>query len=254
MKQLSRLTILICACAALALTATAGPESSGKEMKQVAPAPPPPCDWTGFYLGLHVGGQFGHAEDKDLDGYNFLDKPWGYSQSGVVAGGQVGYNWQWNWLVLGPEFDIGYMNIDGSGHEPGSPNADTRGESSSDFYTTLRGRAGVAFGSWLFYATGGAIGVNWDTRVVDNCDVEPCGTDTLDARKQEFDWGWTVGGGIEHMFGCHWSLKVEYLYYVLDAQTFNGAAHEFDGDFDGQFNFRANNEGNIVRAGLNYKF
>src|SRR5438094_1828902 len=118
MKQLIRLTILFCACAALALTVVAGPEplSSGKEMKQVAPAPLPECNWTGFYIGLNVGGQFGHAEDKDLDGYNSsgpLDstgKPWGYDQSGVIAGGQVGYNYQWNWLVLGIEGEGGYMN------------------------------------------------------------------------------------------------------------------------------------------------
>src|SRR5437588_9266601 len=105
MKQLLRLTILFCACAGLTLMVSAGPEavSSGKEMKQVAPAPLPECNWTGFYIGLNVGGQFGHAENTDVDGYNSFStldttgKPWGYSQSGVVAGGQVGYNHQWNW-------------------------------------------------------------------------------------------------------------------------------------------------------------
>ena len=102
------------------------------------PAPPPPCDWTGFYVGVNVGGQFGHSEDLDHD-YNVgfagipPDKPWGYNESGAVAGGQVGYNWQWNWLVLGPEFDVGYMSLDGRGIEPGSPGGDTRGESDGDF-------------------------------------------------------------------------------------------------------------------------
>src|SRR5689334_18208861 len=87
MKQLTCLTLAGCASVALALTAFAGTEmSSGKEMKQVAPAPPPECNWTGFYIGLNVGGQFGHSEDKDLDDYNFPDKPWGYDESGVVAG------------------------------------------------------------------------------------------------------------------------------------------------------------------------
>src|SRR5213082_3270708 len=93
MKQLIRLTILFCACAALALTVVAGPEPlpSGKEMKEVAPAPLPECNWSGFYIGLNVGGQFGRSENKDLDDYWFADKPWGYDQSGVIAGGQVGY-------------------------------------------------------------------------------------------------------------------------------------------------------------------
>src|SRR5436190_5618969 len=96
MKQLIRLTILFCACAALALTAVAGPEAlpSGKEMKQVAPAPLPECNWTGFYIGLNVGGQFGHAEDVNIDDYGFAEgpdpRPSGYDRSGAVAGGQVG--------------------------------------------------------------------------------------------------------------------------------------------------------------------
>jgi len=269
MKQLFRLTILFCACAGLPLSALAGPEPlpSGKEMKQVAPAPLPECNWTGFYVGLHVGGQFGHAEDVDIDSFGRAvgpePRPWGYDQSGVVAGGQIGYNFQWNWLVLGPEIDLGYMNADGSGFEP-DPAPGTRafqrgerpevqGHSDSDFYATFRGRIGFTWDKWLFYATGGGIGLNWDTRVRDDCSTPGCTFRTIDAHKEEFDWGWTVGGGIERMIGCHWSIKAEYLYYTLDDQDFTGV--RFDGTrSDGDFRFQAHNHGNIVRAGLNYKF
>jgi outer membrane immunogenic protein len=255
MKQLIRLTILFCTCAALALTVVAGPEPlpSEKEMKQVAPAPPPECNWTGFYIGLNVGGQFGHAEDKDLDGYNALNQQWGYDESGVVAGGQVGYNFQWNWLVLGIEGDGGYMNLDGRGVQPAAANftaSDTVGHSDSDFYTTIRGRLGFAFGHWLFYGTGGGIGVNWETRVIDDCNTGNCGPGTIDAHTTDFNWGWTGGGGIEYMFGCHWTAKIEYLRYHLDDQTFSGV-NSFDGL---RYSFKANAEGNIIRGGLNFKF
>ena len=236
------------------MTAWAGTETySGKEMKQVAPTPTlPTCDWTGFYLGVHVGGQFGHSEDEDIDGYNLPEKRWGYSESGVVAGGQFGYNWQWRWLVVGPEFDIGYMNLPGRGPEPGSPGGDTHGESDGDFYTTLRGRVGVTLdwqGCWLIYGTGGAIGVNYTTRVIDDCVTGACGPDLLDGRRTDFDWGYTVGGGIERMIGRHWSIKAEYLYYNLDDQRFT--ARDSGGS---TLNWRAETEGHIVRAGLNYKF
>ena len=258
MKQLIRLTTLFCTCAAFALTVVAGPEPlpSGKEMKQVAPAPPPECNWTGFYIGLNVGGQWGHSEDRSIDGYfagvdNVL---WGYDESGVVGGGQVGYNFQWNWLVLGVEADGGYMNLDGRG----TPRidrvlfaSDTHGETDSDFYTTIRGRLGFAFGHWLFYATGGGIGVNYETRVIDNCDVAPCGDELINAGKTEFNWGWTGGGGVEYMFGCHWTAKAEYLRYQLDDQHFSGTGVNFGGNF--RFT-GIGTEGNIVRAGLNYKF
>ncbi len=260
MKQLIRLTILSCTCAALALTVVAGPEplSSGKEMKQVAPAPPPECNWTGFYIGLNVGGQWGHSEDIDEDGY-FAPPPnqWGYDESGVIAGGQIGYNFQWNWLVLGVEGDLGYMNLDGDGvakFNRSFEGSDTRGKTSSDFYTTIRGRLGFAFGHWLFYGTGGGIGVNLETRVIDNCDTGACGDDRINAGRTDFDWGWTGGGGIEYMFGCHWTIRTEYLRYKLDDQNFSGGA-TFFGEPDGRFRFKApGTDGNIVRAALNYKF
>jgi outer membrane immunogenic protein len=257
MKQLIRLTILFCTCAGLALTAWAGPEpiSGGKEMKQVAPAPLPECNWTGFYIGINVGGQWGHSEDSDFE-YNFgvpngFDgpKPWGYDESGVIAGGQIGYNFQWNWLVFGIEGEGGYMDLDGSGIEPGSPGLDTRGETDSDFFTTIRGRLGFAFGHWLFYGTGGGIGVNYEKKVIDDCDTGACGGDLLLGREEDFQWGWTGGGGIEYMFNCHWTARIEYLRYELDRDDFR-AVDEF-GD---TFRFDGNTEGNIVRAALNYKF
>jgi outer membrane immunogenic protein len=258
MKQLTCLTIAACASLALALTAFGGPEPlpSGKEMKQVAPAPPPECNWTGFYVGLNIGGQWGHAEDKDLDDYNFDGKPWGYDQSGVIAGGQIGYNFQWNWIVLGIEGDLGYMNLDGRGTEPGSPGGDTVGKSDSDFYTTIRGRVGFAWGNWLFYGTGGGIGLNWDTEVRDDCFVSPCGGGVTDAHKQEFDWGWTAGGGIEYMIGCHWTIRAEYLRFELGDQHFSAPNDIISPPIGttGNFGWRANAEGNIVRAALNYKF
>jgi outer membrane immunogenic protein len=250
MKQLIHMMGVVFACGALS-SAFAGTETySGNEMKAVAPAPPPECEWAGFYMGLHAGGQFGHSETKDLDTWNFPDKPWGYSESGFNGGGQFGYNFQWHWLVLGPEFDVGYMNLEGHGTEPGSPNGDSRGESDSDFYTTLRGRIGVTLdwnGCWLIYGTGGAIGVNYVTRFIDNSAVLP-GAGMLDARDTDFNWGYTVGGGIERMLNRHWSIKTEYLYFELDKQRFDGVSggtrYRFDGD----------TEGHIVRAGLNYRF
>jgi outer membrane immunogenic protein len=261
MKQLTYLTTIFCACAALAVTALGGPEPlpSGKEMKQVAPAPPPECNWTGFYIGVNVGGQWGHSEDVDEDGYiNFPEVThWGYDESGVIAGGQIGYNHQFHWIVLGIEADLGYMNVDGDGVSRVNAKfegSDTRGETSSDFYTTIRGRIGFALGHWLFYATGGGIGVNLETGVHDNCDTGACGDERINADTTDFNWGWTGGGGVEYMFGCHWTIKAEYLRYKLDDQNFSGEA-TFFGTPAGTFHFKApGTDGNIVRAGLNYKF
>jgi outer membrane immunogenic protein len=251
MKQILFVALLV-----MTRLAFAGPESlpSGKEMKEVAPMPPPECNWTGFYVGVNAGGQFGHSENKETD----FGDPWGYSESGVVGGGQVGYNWQWRCLVIGPEIDLGYMNLDGSGNFHSE--ADVLGKSDSDFYATFRGRLGVALGKWLIYGTGGAIGVNYDTRVLD-----PIDPTVFDSHVQDFAWGYTVGGGIERKLNCRWSIKVEYLYFSLDPESFSGpvhldggvAAHSFiSNQSNGTLIDRFNGEttGHMVRAGLNFHF
>src|SRR5256885_16770183 len=110
MKQLIRLTILFCTCAALALTVVAGPEplSSGKEMEQVAPAPPE-CDytWTGFYIGGNAGYGWGDGDTQfhplpDAATFFYLKpitlRP---DPSRFIGGGQSCSNWGWDkWLGL----------------------------------------------------------------------------------------------------------------------------------------------------------
>jgi outer membrane immunogenic protein len=132
------------------------------------------------------------------------------------------------------------MNLDGSGSI--SDSAESRGESDSDFYTTFRGRVGVAWNHWLLYGTGGGIGINYETRFV--------GANFYSGGKTEFNWGYTLGGGMEYMLGCHWSLRAEYLYFETDTQRFT--IHTTLGP--ATYAFEGNTEGNIVRAGLNYKF
>jgi len=249
MKLLTTLSTAIFAGSFLLPGAFAGPEAL-PESKEVALAPAPHCNWTGFYFGASVGGQFGHSEDKTADfGYNADNQEWGYSESGYLAGGQFGYNWQWHWLVLGPEFDGGYMNLNGRGIQPGSPGGDTRGESNSDLYATFRGRLGIGVNCWLIYATGGAIGVNYNTRVVDNCDTGNCGGTLIDGHSRDFDWGYTFGGGVERMFGRHWSIKVEYLYFDLANQSFSGVTN-----LGNRYEWSGETAGHIVRAGLNFHF
>jgi outer membrane immunogenic protein len=249
MKQLIRSTILFSASFALAAMAFAGTDYySGKET--VAPAPAPTlCDWTGFYIGLHAGGQFGHSETNDLDDWNLTaHHHFGYSESGFNGGMQVGYNFQWHWLVTGPEFDLGYLALHGRGTEPGSPGNDSRGEGDGDFYTTMRGRIGVALDCWLVYATGGGIGVNYTKRFIDDCSTGTCGGGVIDARDTDFSWGYTVGGGVERMIGHHWSVKAEYLYFSLGDNRFSAVSGGT------RYGFDAETQGHIVRAGLNYKF
>src|SRR5947207_15397789 len=77
------------------------------------------------------------------------------------------------------------MNLEGSGKEPWSGDVSEDGpnigSSDSDFFTTIRARVGFAFGHWLFYGTGGGIGVNYETKISDP-------GEGVFGSKQDFDW------------------------------------------------------------------
>ena len=279
MKQLIRLTILFCACAALALTVIAGPEAlpSGKEMKQVAPAPPE-CDftWTGFYLGANFGYGWGNA-DTDFDPLpdaptfiNLRPTTLNPDPDGFIGGGQIGFNWQWNkWLVLGVETD--FQGTDIEGNETDSPIIQNNGTPfpRTDSFLTAHermqwfgtGRARIGFVPMcrlLIYATGGAAYGNVDYSANANFGPSPpFATYPVDFTETKF--GWTVGGGLEYAIGHHWTVRAEYLYYDLgdedrtQIQLIGGVPQTLRvPPFFVHYNFETS--GNIVRGGLNFKF
>src|SRR5262249_59369256 len=73
-------------------------------------APPaylaPAFTWTGFYLGANLGAAWAHRDVTDsLLGVNFNN---GNNDAVFMGGGQIGYNWRVNYVVLGfeAEFDV----------------------------------------------------------------------------------------------------------------------------------------------------
>jgi outer membrane immunogenic protein len=183
-------------------------------------SPAPVANWTGFYAGVNVGG--GWANTNDGLGSGDL--------TGVIGGGQLGYNWQVGQFVLGVEGDF-----QGSTQKKSDTLGPISVEQKLPWLATLRGRLGYAPGPLLFYVTGGAAWVNYEVS------GSAAGLTASDNATQS---AWTVGGGVEWMFLPHWSTKVEYLYVdtgdkdvTLFGTTVNGRAKD-----------------NIVRAGLNYHF
>ena len=70
-----------------------------------------PFSWTGFYAGINGGYAWGQSSWSDpavgADSGNF-------NTSGGVVGGQLGYNWQTGFVVLGIETDGDWMSVKGS--------------------------------------------------------------------------------------------------------------------------------------------
>lgn len=220
-------------------------EASQAPFKKIAPSV-----WSGFYTGVLLGGQFGRSSDKTGSfGYNADDDEWNYNESGVNTGIELGYNYLWRRVVVGPEMELGYLGINGSGAQPASPAGDTVGKSHSNFYTALRARIGVDVHRYLLFASGGAIGVNNTKQVVDNCSIAPCGGSTVSAQRHGFTWGYTVGAGVEHLLEKGWSIKLEGLYFNLGNQSFTGTTN-----LGNTYTWTGQTSGYIIRGGLNYHF
>jgi outer membrane immunogenic protein len=271
MKQLVHLMGVVFVCGALT-SAFAGPETySGKEMKQVAPVQPT-CDftWTGFYIGGNAGYGWGNADtdfDPLPDPVTFASlRPTTLSPDpgGFIGGGQLGYNYQWKWLVLGAETD--FQGSDIEGHDTVSPFINNAGAPSAagsflfaheriQWLGTVRGRIGFApVCRLLIYGTGGFAYGNIDYSANTNFGNPP--NSTYPVEFTDTRTGWTAGGGFEYALSNHWTLRAEYLHYDLGdaSRTQNQltAGVPQGPPFFVRYNF--DTSGEIVRAGFNFKF
>jgi outer membrane immunogenic protein len=187
--------------------------------------------------------------------HNAVGDGWSAKPAGLVAGGTLGYNWQVGSLLLGVEGDVGDLGLNGSGTSHFAPtHFDTSSESQTDFYLTARGRLGFIFDHWMLYGTGGYLGADTRLAIIDACGlpspITVCGPSTISAEDRSFRSGWTAGGGIEASLGGRWTGKAEYLYYDLGDRTVSGLA----GRVGPLYSWDLDTHGNIVRAGLNYRF
>jgi outer membrane immunogenic protein len=214
------------------------------------PAPElPPLEaqplWTGFYVGLNVGGAFGSSRNAfDIAGFDL--PPFKTSPAGVVGGGEAGYNWQTGPWVLGLEANFEGSGLSGSRTAPCPPPLCGAVAPSYaqklPWFGTLRPRVGYALGNWLVYATGGgALGQ------VDTSATAAVGSFVATDNRTQARGGWTIGGGVEVELMAGWSAKIEYLYVDLGRRT---TTYLLDPPISNASRFNAN----VVTAGVNYHF
>jgi len=221
------------------------------------PAPlPPPCVWCGWYIGVNVGGAWGN----DTDTYNQTGTPFSASAtlhpSGVIGGGQIGYNWQFNNIVLGIEgdFDGQHNTATANGLLPFPGNTIDRVNISQtdNWLSTVRGRLGVAFGNVLFYGTGGAA---FGDVAHSYTQIRTTTGQALTLSDDDTRTGWTAGAGIEWMVWNNVSLGVEYLHVDLGNTTLvQGSAVTVAGLTFPPSSTSFQNRQDIVRAKWNWHF
>lgn len=231
-------------------------------------------DFKGFYVGANAGGAFGRF---DVD-TSPIFSPTGYFAStstpaitaasahqikpnGFTVGGQAGYNWQWDDVVFGLEWDFGKMDLSGSTtvtqtYPCCAPTAFTvtqTGETS--WVMTARPRVGVVFGHALFYLTAGG--------AVANVKYSALFTDTFataheSASLEDKRPGWVAGAGTEFSLTHHLSVKGEYLYSGFGTSTVtsnNLTAFTPPIAFPTNiFTHTVSLHSGIARGGLNFRF
>jgi outer membrane immunogenic protein len=215
---MKRLLIVTTALTALAASSALAADIPAR-MPVKAPVMLPVYNWTGFYLGVNIGGAW-------------TDTDFGSSVSGFIGGGQIGYNWQ----AIGSPFVLGIeADFQGSTQSksatvfvpfPVTASADL------PWFGTVRGRLGYAWDRVMIYATGGFAFQEVELSVT---------APGLALSSSETSLGWTVGGGLEWAFFDRWSAKFEYLYINTEGVTVLGVT-------------TGRVENNVGRAGVNYRF
>ena len=194
-------------------------------------APAVVYNWTGFYIGGHVGGAF--AGDNSLVS----------NDARFLGGVQAGFDYQFapNW-VLGAEAQYSWLGGGNNNNGVIFPGGTVVTANSADQLGSVTGRLGYTWGPALLYAKGGYAWRDGNNIGVTAAGV-PQGFTTSGNRKD----GYTVGGGLEYMFAPNWSAKAEYQYYDFGKTTITAGPAPIVGT-------SVKNDEHTAKVGLNYRF
>jgi outer membrane immunogenic protein len=197
----------------------------------------PLYNWTGFYVGGHIGGVFS-------DNSSFGGLSTGNNGNARFLGGLQGgadYQFHPNW-VIGAEAEYSWIaGNNGSIIFPGAVGGQTFTNSQRGL-GSVTGRIGYTWGPGLLYVKGGyAFSDN------NNSLVNGAGAAVPFALSGNQTNGYTVGAGLEYMFTQNWSAKIEYQYY-----NFGNSSFIAPNQLAGLGSFRTDDH--VVKAGVNYRF
>jgi outer membrane immunogenic protein len=240
-----RLLLSIAAGAVMATSAGAADLGGATDYAPAAS----PFTWTGFYLGAHAG--YGWS-DKDWtlidnagpgDSNQFGSVVTSHDADGGLGGFQIGYNHQFNGVVLGLESEFSWTGMDGYSTWLNEDDLFRDASTDIDWIITLAGRVGVTFDRTLVYAKGG---VAW----ADESFSHTGGSDT-NVRFFTGDntaTGWLIGAGLEYAMDQNWSIKAEYNYIDFGDERVSVTDGERTAIFD------IDQDLQIAKIGINYRF
>jgi outer membrane immunogenic protein len=239
---------MLLAGASLAVLSLGAANAADMPVKYVPPATM--FNWSGFYVGAHVGGTWGTTESEinsitvpglfGLAGFTLPTAS--QSFNGFIGGGQVGWNWQSGIVVFGVEGELSATNAKGTAPCLVVLSCETE----KNWMATVAGRLGLADGRTLYYAKGGAAWAHSKYTANLNLLVG------LNAETTDTRWGWLVGAGIEHAFaGTGLSMKLEYDFVDYGSQDYTVPLAII---VPIEIGTKVREYQHVVKVGVNYRF
>ena len=257
---------LLLAGTAVAVVMAAGSAGAADMARPVYKAPPPPIpvfSWTGWYVGVHVGGAWGTKEWSDpitFDGISTFTNPDrtinNYGVNGFLGGLQIGYNYQTGPWVWGVEAQASWAGIRGSDACPfflGKATCRTNVDAPGSFAVRFGGTIDRA----MLYVKGGLAWAYERHRISSTnfASFDGVGFGAYSIEQKHWRWGGMLGAGVEFAFTNSISGKLEYNYMDFGTRTYTFA-------FPGAFPFilsetvdvKIRQNIHLVKVGLNYRF
>ena len=236
---------LTCATLATLFVCSSGQAADMAVKARPAPPPPPPYSWTGFYIGGNIGGAWSNVDIFDSEGNSFSTS----GASGFMAGGQVGFNYQFNTFVLGVEFEGDWTDLKRTSGERVFFGVPLQAQVKTDSITSLAARFGFAADRFFLY---GKAGVGWVNNKLSVTNV-----DTGDSiSRSNSNSGLLLGIGGEYaLAGTNWTLKLEYDHINLNNRSLREDDRLYISSYcycDYEITARRNID--MFKFGFNYKF
>ena len=198
-------------------------------------------NWSGFYIGGHLGAEWGSAR-WTVDGAGTTEP----HVAGLLGGGEIGFNYQVGQWVFGVAGDLSWTNARGA--RPCPDGFFYNCEIEMSWLSTTTARVGYAYWDRLMlYAKGGVAIARDRARLVCNTGAQPtvvplngCPSQTDSNTKA----GWTVGLGSEFGLTQNVSVKGEITYFDLGSERANLAGIPVDIARDGV----------VSTVGLHFRF
>lgn len=215
----------------------------------VKAALPAAYNWTGCYVGIQGGGNWGKSEHVsragDISGPTITGT---FNQSGAtVAGGAIGCDFQIEKTVLGFENDASWTNQRGKVQNLSPFDIGVTSGTRETWIDMFRGRVGYALDQFLIYGTAGVAFAGTEVTV-----TSPAGQVT-DTKTRT---GLAVGlGGEWAAWVDRWgavSFKLEYVHADFGSKRYIDPAVPLGAGFASTRDVRLTDD--IVRAGVNVRF